>query len=325
MPCYSPLKCWKDETGKPIFKAQAGAEEMALACGQCLGCRLDRSRMWAGRIVHEASLHEFEGGNSFITLTYRSQFESTLDELHNKLHIPDDWSLHHSHFQKFMKRFRKAIAPHKVKFYMCGEYGNVCKHNIPLDDTKCPACVVGRPHYHAIIFNFTFPDLEVYSQRDGITIYTSPFLEALWKFGFVTVGAVNYESAAYVARYCLKKITGPGADTHYRSIDLDGVESYIKPEYNSMSLGIGKGYFEKHKDDMFPSDEMCVQNRGVFKKVPRYYEKLFEVIDPLTLEEMKELRKQYAEEHPEEFEPGRLMQKYKVKQAQMQMLKRTVT
>ena len=71
MPCYSPLKGFKDEeTGGIKFRRDGTKETMEVACGQCLGCRLDRSRMWAMRIAHEASLHELDGGNCFITLTY---------------------------------------------------------------------------------------------------------------------------------------------------------------------------------------------------------------------------------------------------------------
>ena len=37
-----------------------------LPCGQCWGCRLQHSREWAVRCMHEAQMHEH---NSFITLT----------------------------------------------------------------------------------------------------------------------------------------------------------------------------------------------------------------------------------------------------------------
>ena len=42
-------------------------EPLEIPCGQCIGCKLERSRQWAMRCVHEALLHE---ENSFITLTY---------------------------------------------------------------------------------------------------------------------------------------------------------------------------------------------------------------------------------------------------------------
>ena len=151
MPCYSPLKGWKDrDTGGIVFRGDNGIEEMEVACGQCLGCRLDRSRMWAMRIVHESSLHELNGGNCFVTLTYDDE------------NVPDDWSLDKSHFQLFMKRLRKWVfSPsglgrrpeydddgnlvNGVRFFHCGEYGNMCKHGINLELVGCPLCNVGRP------------------------------------------------------------------------------------------------------------------------------------------------------------------------------------
>ena len=78
MPCYSPLQAFysrsvNPKTGKPkIVFDEAMSFGLSISgikvpCGQCIGCRLERSRQWAIRCVHEASLHE---ANSFITLTY---------------------------------------------------------------------------------------------------------------------------------------------------------------------------------------------------------------------------------------------------------------
>ena len=148
MACFKPLTAYrgreKHGSGKPkiVFShhlSQTGVE-LLLPCGRCIGCRLERSRMWALRCVHEAQLHS---ENSFITLTY------------NDDHIPRDGSLNKKHFQDFMKRLRKSIAPKKVRFYHCGEYG--------------PKLL--RPHYHAILFGHQFDDLELHSHRKGVRLY----------------------------------------------------------------------------------------------------------------------------------------------------------
>ena len=327
MPCYSPLKGWKDnETGGIKFRADGAREKMEVACGQCLGCRLDRSRMWAMRIVHESCLHEISGGNCFVTLTYRDRMECDDDQLRDGYHIPDDWSLNKKHFQDFMKRLRKAFAPQKIRFYMCGEYGNICKHGIDLDLVKCPMCRIGRPHYHACLFNCEFPDLVSYGSHNGELRYTSPFLESMWKYGFVDVGQLNFESAAYVARYILKKVTGNMADDHYMLYDLDGCITFAEPEFTLMSRkpGIGRDWYEQYKGDMFPSDEVPVPGSGVFKKVPRYYEEIFANENPLSMEEIKAVRQKFMEEHGDDYTPARLMDRYKVKKAQVNMLKRTI-
>jgi hypothetical protein len=56
--------------------------------------------------------------------------------------LPADGSLDVSHFQKFMKRLRDRIKPLKIRFFHCGEYGDLTR----------------RPHYHALIFGYDFPD-----------------------------------------------------------------------------------------------------------------------------------------------------------------------
>lgn len=319
MPCYSPLKGWKDrDTGGIKFKGENSFEKMEVACGQCLGCRLDRSRMWAMRIIHESSLYEFDGGNCFITLTYDDE------------NVPNDWSLHRSHFVLFMKKLRKYMQPQKIRFFMAGEYGSKCQHGIDLSRVPCPLCNVGRPHYHACLFNCSFPDLCSYGSRAGELRYTSPLLEKIWGLGFVDVGDLNFDSAAYVSRYILKKVTGMRADDHYMAYDLDGVITFLEPEYCTMSRGakgghgLGYDWFKKFGNDVFPSDEVPVPGAGVFKSVPRYYEDLFKLEDPISLEEIKKLRVQFMRAHGADYTPERLMVRYKVKKAQVAMLSRSL-
>ena len=326
MPCISPLKGWKDPfNGGFVGRRPSGRpEKMEVACGQCLGCRLDYSRMWAMRIVHESSLHELDGGNCFVTLTYRDKKDCTLSQLSDGYHIPDDWSLNLDHFQKFMKRLRKAFAPQKVRFFHVGEYGRKCKHGIDVDRVGCPLCFVGRPHYHAALFNCSFPDLLSYTSDGGVLRYTSPMLESIWKYGFVDVGELNFASAAYGARYILKKVNGGRADDHYMTYDLNGEVTWIRPEYVTMSRrpGIGREWYDKYRDDIFPADNVPVAGYGIVQKVPRFYEEIFKTEDPLSLEEIKAIRQKFKEEHSEDYTPQRLIDRYNVKRAQLKFLKR---
>ena len=327
MPCVSPLKGWKDEeTGGIKFRRDGAKEEMEVACGQCLTCRLDRARMWAMRIVHESSLPEYGGRNSFVTLTYRDRRECNQDQLKDRLHIPDDWSLNKKHFQDFMKRLRKHFAPQRIRFFMCGEYGVHCQHGLNMDVVVCPLCNLGRPHYHACLFNCTFPDLVSYGSRNGDLRYTSDVLAGIWKYGFVDVGELNFQSAAYVARYILKKVNGDRADDHYMNFDVDGEITFVTPEFTLMSRrpGIGKAWFDLFKDDVFPSDEVPVDGVGVVKGVPRYYDELFKISDPLSLAEIKEVRKQYHKAHADDFTPGRLLSKYKCAKAKLELVPRSL-
>jgi hypothetical protein len=268
--------------------------------------------MWAMRIVHESELHRGNHGSCFVTLTYRPE------------DMPDDWSLDKTHFQKFMKRLRKKLEPRKIKFYHAGEYGSVCKHGIDLEENNCPMCNLGRPHYHACLFNYFPDDLEQYSTRKGEPVYTSQELTDIWGKGFVDVGKLEFQSAAYVARYVTKKITGDMAEEHYRSVDLEGNVVQLEPEYATMSNGIGAEWYEKYKGDFFPSDEVPVPGTGVIKKVPRYYEEKLKLEDPEMHEEVKANREKFRMEHQEEYTPERLFSKYKVKKAQVGQLRRNL-
>lgn len=325
MPCYSPLKGYVDQsTGGLTFRKEHGHTKMEVACGQCLGCRLDYSRVWAMRICHESSLYEYTRGNCFVTLTYRERYECDPDQLRNGYHVPGDWSLCKSHFQKFMKRLRKEYGE-KIRYFHCGEYGQVCKHGLDLSVVECPVCRVGRPHYHAALFGISFGDLEPYgSASDGSLRYTSPTLERIWKYGFVDVGDLNFQTAAYMSRYILKKVNGARADDHYLSVGEDGELTWLQPEYVTMSRrpGIGRDWYEKYKDDCFPSDEVPVPGVGVLKKVPRYYEEILKHEDAMTHEQIKEMRRQFRLENAKEYTPERLMSKYRVKKAQTELLSR---
>ena len=198
-----------------------------------------------------------------------------------------------------------------------------CKLESP-EERHCDVCNVGRPHYHAILFNCSFDDLEPVGQKNGITYFTSKRLQSFWPFGFVQVGEVNFTSAAYVARYALKKITGVQAEEHYQGVTVHGEFVRLQEEYTTMSRrpGIGRVFYDRYFSDFFPSDECPVPGHGVVQSVPRYYAEIFKESHPREYEVIKELRQEWMEEHKEEFTPERLMAKYRVKLAQLSLLDR---
>jgi len=256
MACFYPIHGWRSRSSNPsgkrsiVFTRSSGHVDRAvtIACGQCIGCRLERSRQWALRLMHEAALHL---DNCFITLTYADE------------NVPIGGTLVKQDFQKFMKRLRKK-TPERIRYYMCGEYGDT----------------FGRPHYHAILFGKTFNDLVELKRIDGAPLYTSKSLADTWGKGHVTVGDVTFESAAYVAKYCLKKVTGEAAHEHYERCDpLTGEIYNVEPEYSTMSRrpGIAHEWFDKFKSDCYPSDFVISRNRKM--RPPRYYEKLLEETD----------------------------------------------
>lgn len=297
MPCYRPLRGTRGHDGKlrPIGPGEVRPFDTmtTVSCGACIGCRIDRSRDWAVRCVHEAQTHRF---NSFITLTYSDE------------HLPWDESVHVKHFQDFMKRLRKRIR-RPVRYFHCGEYG---EENL-------------RPHYHGCIFGYDFPDKYLWSKNHrGDQYFRSDELEKLWPFGHSTIGQLNFQTAAYTARYIMKKITGPQAEEHYltNKCDDDGVLVGRKPEYVTMSLkpGLGFEWFQKYWRDVYPQDIVIVNGKKF--RPPRYYDELLERKDPDMLELVVKQREQFADQHQEDYSPRRLADREECKSAQINRLLR---
>ncbi len=239
MACFSPIEGFRDTSGGLSFSRHLSTGlRMTVPCGQCIGCRLERSRQWAMRCMHEASLYD---ENAFVTLTYSDDCLLPL----GSLDVRD--------FQLFMKRLRKRRD--RVRFFHCGEYGEQ----------------TGRPHYHALLFGVDFPDKYAWTERQGLPVWRSDELEEIWPSGQSEIGSVTFESAAYVARYVCKKVTGKAAAAHYGD---------RRPDYATMSRrpGIGRGWYDKFRSDVFPSDEVVV--RGKAMKPPRYYDDILKVEDP---------------------------------------------
>lgn len=258
MACFSPQTAVRTDDGGVTFVPRGwdGRRVFELPCGQCVGCRLERSRQWAMRCMHESQMHEF---SCFVTLTY------------DDAHLPADGGLEYKPFQLFMRKVRKRFP--RARFYMCGEYGERYK----------------RPHYHACLFGVFFPDRKVFKDSgSGFKIYTSDLLSSFWTLGFASVGDFSFETAAYVARYVMKKVTGPMAADHYLKTDLEtGEVTSIRPEFTKMSLkpGIGATWFDKYHAQTYPRDYVIV--RGKKCKPPRYYDKLLANLSDFRVDEVE--------------------------------------
>lgn len=238
-------------------------------------------------------MHE---NNIFITLTYDNE------------HLPESRSLYYRHFVLFMKRLRKKFGE-DIRFYMAGEYGEQ----------------FGRPHYHACLFNFDLPDKVLWKMERENPLYTSEILTNLWGLGFTSVGGVTFQSAAYVARYIMKKVTGDLASDHYEWMDPETGEFHQrKPEFTQMSRrpGIGSTWFEKFKTDVFPSDFVVVNGKKVTP--PRYYTNQYELLYPDEVRQLKVRRKKRAKKRAADNTPARLRVREKVLESRLKQLKRTL-
>lgn len=150
-----------------------------------------------------------QGRAAFITLTYSEE------------KLPTNGSLVPDHFKNWLKRYRKRVAPQKVRFYGCGEYGDVSF----------------RPHYHAAVFGCE-PCRQPGIYTDGTACPCKPCSDVreTWGFGFVTVKRLELGSAQYIAQYVTKKMT------HREDPRLCGRE----PEFARMSLKPGIGAHAMH-------------------------------------------------------------------------------
>lgn len=244
--------------------------------------------------------------NAYVTLTY------------NKKNLPEHGSLQMPDFQKFLKRLRKKRYTEHIKagktkesyngfrYFHCGEYGTD-----------------GRPHYHACLFGIDFKDQTFYKNNKGNELYISQELEDVWGHGFCTVGKVTYQSAAYIARYVLKKITGEKAKEHYKKYCKDcGKDIQLKPEYLTMSRrpnGIGADWFKKYKNDVYPSDEVI--HEGKKHRPPKYYDQL---LDEEELLIYKAQRMKRRNERDEDETVEKLYTKKKILEAQLELNKKTL-
>jgi len=265
MACTRPLRGYRAPGGKITFKPRGGFTDLpsvSVKCGQCLGCRLERKRGWAIRAVHEAQMHE---SNSFLTLTY------------DKEHLPKDGSVNVRHWQLFAKKLRKEKGP--FRFFHCGEYGETNQ----------------RPHYHACIFGHDFSeDRTMHTQKGGHPLWVSGELSKLWSNGFSTIGTLSFDSAAYVAGYCVKKTTGTKRDESLERVNYEtGEVTDVKAEYATMSRRPGLGYtwYQKFKSDVYPED-VVIQKGQVFRP-PKYYDTLLAKEDPELWEKIQARRQAY--------------------------------
>lgn len=218
--------------------------------------------------MHEAQLHE---ENSFITLTYNNE------------NLPQDNSLDVHHWQHFAKRLRHRVG--KFRFFHAGEYGEANR----------------RPHYHAAIFGLDFhQDRQVCKKSKGNKLYTSPRLTDIWGKGDVWIGNLTPDSAAYIAKYITKKITGDDALEHYLHVNEEtGEITELKPEYATQSRnpGIGNAWFEKYHDDLYPDDFAIFKEQRA--KVPRYYDRKLKETRPELHKKILDARMQRSRDNPD--------------------------
>lgn len=286
-----------------------------IRCGQCAFCRLAHSQEWAYRCLIEAQQYEH---NYFVTLTYNDTFlPGYRGGINPETGETFTSELRRSDVTKFIKRLRSYCKYHfnhtGVRVFYSGEYGSINQ----------------RPHYHLILFNMPqLTDLKVHTVNKGVPLYVSDTIQRCWsdgfdELGFCTVGDVTFDSAAYVARYCMKKQTGkddvvnapyyrpkarfyaklayynvlPVKKSPKRFTRFPGYFRGRTKEFVGMSNrpGIAASFLDANRDEIFKRDQFIVGTRDkvVALKPFRYYEKRYDVDINASwyLEDLKESRR----------------------------------
>lgn len=217
------MKC----TNRIIMKAgEYHQSYMYVNCGKCLACRINRKKEWSLRLQHELLYYK---KSMFLTLTY--------DDSHLK-----DLSLHKKDLQLFFKRIRKK---RKIKYFAVGEYGEERY----------------RPHYHAIIYNMSWLDV-----NDKLEVAAKwPLCD--WNIPDIarrSFEPVNQQSINYVAGYMVDKLSDYANSYLY---DEQGLE---KP-FRLLSNGLGARYMQDNAERI--KDNMYCQVNDVKHPIPRFYRK----------------------------------------------------
>jgi len=179
----------------------------AYPCGQCMPCRYNRRRLWQSRIMLESLCYS---DNAFVTLTYAED------------KLPVGMSLVPKDLQDWLKRFRAAISPLKIRYYGVGEYGDIN----------------WRPHYHVALFGYPSCTCCVRNSGQPTSRWFScpvcSLVHDTWGRGIIHHGELSKHSAGYIAGYVTKKMT---------SVDDPRLEGK-HPEFCRMSLkpGIGANF-----------------------------------------------------------------------------------
>lgn len=340
MQCFKPNQGYKTllPSGKfgftynlsNAFFINSIPQRMQTPCRTCEACRWKGSRHWCTRLVHEA--HYYGIKTAFITLTYQDAF------------IPQFGALDYKHVQRFFKRLRKSI-PNEIRYFGIGEYGDL---NL-------------RPHYHAIIFGWDFPDKYVHEVRNGHILFRSPLLESVWtvprgnpfgkdftgqSFGYSSVGSVTAESTGYVAGYSMKKLIGREERNLYvpetgefilnryerydflndRIIDVPSEHSFISNGGGKSKVrgGIGKRWAQEFGvSDLYRKGYTHMPN-GYKVGAPPAYHKYLEEVDPELLEKFKKSRQDYVSAHVDKLTPDKVRQERECFLARLKNFKRNL-
>lgn len=263
-----------------------------IPCGQCMECRINSSKQLAQRALAESTMHN---ENYFITLTYDDEHLPLAYTVSRKTGDPGLYSvLVRKHYDDFVKKLRRYFEYYfgitGIMLFPCGEYGSES----------------GRAHFHFIAFGLPlslitdptkklqyFKDISLSGRHYEYLI--CPLIEDLWDKGFVTIGEVNWETCAYVARYVTKKMIGKSEKEYLSYCEQLNVPPQPREFHGAPKRpGMGLRYYEEHKDDIYRIDKVVLPG-GKVSQPCYYYDKKYDVDNPELMALTKEQRREKAQ------------------------------
>lgn len=215
-------------------------------------------------------------GSIFLTLTYNDE------------NLPANNTFNFSHPQKFMKKLRSKLCREsgcriKIRTGALTKTGKwerktICRKQC--DKIKSFGCAEygeknGRAHYHILIFNYRPKDMYFWrnskNPRMRCKLFRSPTIEKLWTYGQSEIGNVSFSSAAYVARYVVKK--------NKKKLELEKELGRFHEKSICVSNGIGLTYLRENFREMYAKDEISYRTRkGDIRTMtpPKYYDRMAE-------------------------------------------------
>lgn len=277
-----------EKTDRILYHFKKYIDDLQLIpCGQCMECRIKKSKDLAQRALAESLCHE---ENYFLTLTYDDEhlpIRNCVSRLTGDVGVYS--YLEREHLDKFVKDLRRWIDYHcdgsTFMCFPCGEYGSE----------------TGRAHFHAILFGIPLAKYgnievvkDVHFNGRTYSYLTSPVIEKIWGKGFITLAEVNYETCAYVSRYVTKKMIGRSEDEYQYLCSELGVPPQPREFHGAPKRpGMGLRFYQEHKDEIYKLDEIILP--GGKKLQPcEYYDKKYDLDNPEHLKAIKDARKQRA-------------------------------
>lgn len=238
-------------------------DPLAVPCGHCVGCRMDRAKAWKVRNVHESELYPRNDVN-FLTLTYDNE-HLPVDDNGVPVLVPSDISA-------FMKRLRAGEygsgESRSFRFFSCGEYG---EHG-------------HRPHYHMILYGH-LDDLRL----TGFKSFSSDTVDKAWRKGITEVKPIDTGLISYCCGYVekkqcdpywneypvkpfLKMSTRPGIGSHYSSRINGSRDRKVYGNFGKFHYaGIPRAYLKPHENEpwyaAFKEDSIAIAKQALINNL----------------------------------------------------------